>query len=203
MSDAAPRSNKLSQQEPAVDEESAHEELNLSILLREGSTLLLPLAAALWVISWIAPWLDEHVSLPRAAQLLIYVGIYILTTNCLVVLQRRVFRFMSRKSSPRRGPQSRFVRGAKLTLTLVLIPAAVAIIVAELPPVSRILDRFFGRNNELAAVTQIGNIVLSSTEVKTKEAGIEALATIDTRDSVAELGTILDDEQMCFRDAEC
>jgi hypothetical protein len=174
--------------------------MSVSTFLSAYGSMVLPLIATVFATQWIVLQLDALVPLSGPYHLVLYSLLAILSFGLFSLLQDRVFQYL--KASPNRKgkPLSRGARALRFIVMGLLIP----LLLAELDhPIRRLWNSLFGHNQELAAVTRIGNSVLSSKEIKVKEAGIEALANIATRDSVEEVGRILDTEQECFKDAEC
>lgn len=192
------------QQGPATGDEDGLWELSFSTYIRDLARLAIPLAIALWVAISIMSKIEEFVRIPRPTYLFLFAITVIIATDCFAVLQHRAIRLFRSKPRPRAEPQSRGSKVLTYVCLGLLLPGLVSVLFAELrSPIVQLYDRFFGANQELEAITNIGNTVLFSSEVKTKEAGIEALGVIDSRDSADELGRILDNDHECFSDAEC
>lgn len=197
-----PRTQKL--KGPAGDGQDKRTSTSTLSFLATAASTMVPLVGAVCIVDWIfsmfgvAKYFSHTVFVAALMTSILTVGYF------LQFLLDRLVKFFGASTPKRQPTQSRGAKAFKFTVIVVIIPLLVSLAAAALYfPITRFFDGLFSDNDETTALAEIANSVLSSTELKTKEAGIEALGQIDTRESVYELRRILENEKQCFSDWEC
>jgi HEAT repeat protein len=177
---------------------------SISSLFREAASTVIPFVGALCAVDWIFSELGIVWRIPHSIFLAAFAISILILGYFLHFAQQRMIDFLGASTRKRREPQSRGAKALRFTIVMIVIPILVSFASAKLYfPITRFFDGLFGGDEETTALAAIANSVLSSTELKTKEAGIEALGTIDTRESANELRRVLENEKQCFSDSEC